>query len=141
MILLLLDTGLRLSELINLQMDDIDFLQSCILVKGKGNKERVIPFGSQVTRTLRRYIMHFRPEPDSPVTGEVFLTEDGLPLKPRVVQSMLLRLVHLSVALLDVFPFLRRSLSIKYAIPVWIIKKLAVVKDISFSLAKAFMAV
>ena len=41
MILLLFDTGIRLSELINLQMDDIDFLQSCILVKGKGNKVRI----------------------------------------------------------------------------------------------------
>ena len=92
MILLLLDSGIRLSELINLQMDNIDFLQSCILVKGKGNKERVVPFGSQVRRTIRRYIMHFRPEPDSPVIGEVFLSENGLPLKPRAIQSMLLRL-------------------------------------------------
>jgi len=73
-------------------MDDIDFLQSFILVRGKGNKERVVPFGSQVRRTLRRYIMHFRPEPDAPRIGEVFLTEDGLLLKPRAVQSMLLRL-------------------------------------------------
>ena len=92
MILLFLDTGMRLSELIGLQMDDIDFLQSFMLVKGKGNKERVVPFGSQARRTLRRYIMHFRPEPDSPRTNEVFLTEDGLPLTPRAVQSMLLRL-------------------------------------------------
>ena len=91
-ILLLLDTGIRLSELINLRINDIDFIQSCILVKGKGNKERIVPFGSQVRRTLRRYIMHFRPEPDSPVTEEVFLTEDGLPLKSRAIQSMLLRL-------------------------------------------------
>jgi len=91
-ILLLLDTGIRLSELINLRINDIDFIQSCILVKGKGNKERIVPFGSQVRRTLRRYVMHFRPEPESPVTEEVFLSEDGLPLKPRAVQSMLLRL-------------------------------------------------
>jgi len=92
MILLLLDTGIRLSELINLQMGDIDFLQSFIQVNGKGSKERVVPFGNQVRRTIRRYIMQFRPEPGSPRTGEVFLTDDGLPLKPRAVQSMLLRL-------------------------------------------------
>ena len=92
MILLLLDTGIRLSELIGLQMEDIDFLQSFILVKGKGNKERVVPFGRQVRRTLRRYIMHSRPETDSPRTNEVFLTDDGLPFQPRAVQSMLLRL-------------------------------------------------
>jgi site-specific recombinase XerD len=77
MILLLLDSGIRLSELIGLQMDNIDFLQSFILVNGKGNKERVVPFGSQVRRTLRRYIMHFRPESDSPRTNEVFLTGGG----------------------------------------------------------------
>ena len=92
MILLLLDSGIRLSELIGLQMDDIDFMQSFILVRGKGNKERVVPFGSQVRRILRRYIMHFRPEPDYPRTNEVFLTENGLPLRPRAVQSMLIRL-------------------------------------------------
>ena len=41
MILLLLDTGIRLSELIGLQINNIDFTQSFILVRGKGNKERV----------------------------------------------------------------------------------------------------
>jgi len=92
MILLLLDTGIRLSELINLQIDAIDFLQSYFLVKGKGDKERIVPFGSQVKRSLRRYLMHFRPEPDSPRIGQIFLTDNGLPLKPRAVQSMLSRL-------------------------------------------------
>jgi integrase/recombinase XerD len=91
-ILLLLDTGIRLSELIGLKIDDIDFQQSCLLVKGKGNKERVVPFGSQVRRTLRRYVMRFRSEPDSPRTEEVFLSEDGFSLRPRAVQSMLKRL-------------------------------------------------
>jgi len=73
-------------------MDNVDFLQSFILVRGKGNKERVVPFGNQVRRTLRSYVMHFRPEPDSRGLDEVFLTEDGLSLKSRVVQSMLERL-------------------------------------------------
>ena len=92
MILLLLDTGIRLSELINLQVDDLDFLQSCFLVRGKGDKERIAPFGSQVRRSLRRYIMHYRPEGDSPRVNEVFLTDGGLPLAPRSIQSMLRRL-------------------------------------------------
>jgi site-specific recombinase XerD len=88
MILLLLDTGILLSELISLQMDNMDFLQSCILVKGKGNKERVVPFSSQARRTIRRYIMYFRPESDYPRTSEVFLAEDAFPPKPRAVQSI-----------------------------------------------------
>ncbi|HEY96316.1 MAG TPA: tyrosine-type recombinase/integrase [Dehalococcoidia bacterium] len=92
MVLLLLDTGIRLSELIGLKTEDIDFLQSCILVKGKGNKERVVPIGNHVRKTLRRYVTHFRSEPDSPRTREVFLSEDGFSLRPRAVQSMLQRL-------------------------------------------------
>ncbi|MFC2063383.1 tyrosine-type recombinase/integrase [Chloroflexota bacterium] len=91
-VLLLLDTGIRLSELINLKVSDIDFIESCILVKGKGNKERVVPFGSQVRRTLRRYITYHRPDPDFPGIGETFLSNDGFPLKPRAIQSILTRL-------------------------------------------------
>ena len=47
MILLLFDNGTRLSELINLKVSDIDFIYSCILGIRKGNRERVVPFGSQ----------------------------------------------------------------------------------------------
>ena len=91
-ILLLFDTGIRLSELVNLDIQGIDFQQSCFTVNGKGNRERIVPFGSQIRRTLRRYVTSFRPEPDSPRVSQLFLTDQGLPLKPRAVQSMLTRL-------------------------------------------------
>jgi len=89
MILLALDNGIRLSELSELKLDDIDFLQSFILVKGKDTKEKVVPFSSQVRRTLRRYITHFRPEPDSSRTREIFLSDDGLSLRQKAVQPNL----------------------------------------------------
>jgi site-specific recombinase XerD len=92
MILLLLDTGIRLTELVNLQVEEVDFIQSCFLVRGKGDKERVVPFGSQVRRSVRRYLMHYRPEPDSPRMNQVFLTDDGRQLMPHSIQSMLMRL-------------------------------------------------
>jgi len=91
-VLLFLDTGIRLSELADLQIDGIDFLRSCLIVNGKGDKERIVPFGSQVRRYLRRYIIHIRPEPDCPHVSQLFLTDDGFPLKPRSVQSLILRL-------------------------------------------------
>lgn len=53
-IMLFLDTGLRLSELVDLTTDNVGFENSCLTIKGKGNKERVVPFGSQVRRLLRR---------------------------------------------------------------------------------------
>ena len=62
-ILLFLDTGIRLSELANLKIEDIDFKQSSLLVTGKGSKERIVPIGTQVRRHLWRYISTQRPEP------------------------------------------------------------------------------
>jgi integrase/recombinase XerD len=92
MIMLLYDTGIRLSELISLDFRKIDFNQSCLVVNGKGNRERTVPFGREARRTLWRYMTSFRPEPDSPQVIQMFLTNKGLPLKPRAVQSMLSRL-------------------------------------------------
>ena len=92
MIMLLYDTGIRLSELINLDFRKIDFSQSCLVVNGKGNRERTVPFGREVRRVLLRYMTGFRPDSDSPQIVQLFLTEKGLPLRPRAVQSMLSRL-------------------------------------------------
>lgn len=91
-ILVFIDTGIRLSELVNLRLEDIDFGQSCFLVKGKGNKERVVPFESQVRRALWRYLSAVRPDPDSSQVCQFFLSRQGFPLRPRAVQSMISRL-------------------------------------------------
>jgi site-specific recombinase XerD len=90
-ILVFIDTGIRLSELVNLRLEDIDFGQSCFLVNGKGNKERVVPFGSQVRRALWRYLGTVRPDPESSQVSRFFLSRQGFPLKPRAVQSMISR--------------------------------------------------
>ena len=62
-VLLMLDTGLRLSELINLDMKDLRLEESYLKVMGKGQKERIVPFGSSARKSLMKYIYHFRPEP------------------------------------------------------------------------------
>lgn len=91
-ILLLLDTGIRLSELTNLEIEDIDFGQSSMLISGKGNKERTVPFGIQVRRTLWRYARNYRACPVSPKEQHFFLSGNGLPLQPRSVQSIIKRI-------------------------------------------------
>lgn len=53
---LLLDTGCRASELISLQLEDVDWDNQCCRVLGKGNKYRTIYFGSKTTETLRNYV-------------------------------------------------------------------------------------
>ncbi len=90
-ILLLLDTGIRLSELTNLEIDDIDFGQSRMIINGKGNRERIVPFGIQVRRALWRYTRDYQPHPASPKKKHFFLSEAGFPLRPRSVQSIIMR--------------------------------------------------
>lgn len=52
----LYSTGIRVSELVNLNMDDVDFLSEVIHVRGKGKKERISPIGSSALRSIQCYI-------------------------------------------------------------------------------------
>jgi site-specific recombinase XerD len=54
--LTLLDTGLRVSELTSLRLDDVSWSEQLLLVLGKGNKERRVPFGAMVRDALGAYI-------------------------------------------------------------------------------------
>jgi len=54
--LTLLDTGMRVSELTNLRVEDIDWTENMFLVMGKGRKERTIPFSSRLKRILWKYL-------------------------------------------------------------------------------------
>jgi len=56
-ILTFVDTGLRLSELVNIQIKDIDFDRETIKVMGKGAKERVVRIGKNTQRAMLRYLL------------------------------------------------------------------------------------
>lgn len=56
MMLILLDCGLRLTELMEIKVGDVDFAQSQIKVFGKGRKERIVPFSGTVRRFLIKYM-------------------------------------------------------------------------------------
>ena len=52
----LYSTGMRVSELVSLNMDDVDFLSEVIHVRGKGKKERICPIGSSALQSIQNYI-------------------------------------------------------------------------------------
>lgn len=49
-------TGIRLSELINLKLSDVDLSKRLIKVRGKGAKERIVPFGKKAETAIRNYL-------------------------------------------------------------------------------------
>ncbi len=57
---LIYGSGLRVSELLDIQMEDIHLNQTYVLVKGKGNKERMVPISDMSTIALRNYIIKAR---------------------------------------------------------------------------------
>ncbi len=76
-------TGMRLIELIELKESSIDFHNSTIKVLGKRNKERLIPFGKNITAKIKSYL-HER-EKIQRIDNHVFLTKVGKKIYPKLV--------------------------------------------------------
>ena len=55
-IILFYETGMRVSELVGLNDEDVSFVNREIKVTGKGNKQRIIPFGDELSNTLHEYM-------------------------------------------------------------------------------------
>jgi site-specific recombinase XerD len=87
-ILILLDSGLRVSELASIKLEDVDTERGLIKVLGKGSKERVVRIGSTAQKALWKYLM-FRHKTTSQA---LWLTEEGTPLSKCTVQIMVKRL-------------------------------------------------
>ncbi|WP_392558695.1 site-specific tyrosine recombinase XerD [Orbus mooreae] len=60
MLELLYATGLRVSELVNLELNDISLVQGVIRIIGKGNKERLVPIGEEAIYWLEYYLKYSR---------------------------------------------------------------------------------
>ncbi len=58
---LLYATGIRISELVNLKINNIDFKEDLVRVMGKGSKERIIPITDEAKKHLEEYIYKYRP--------------------------------------------------------------------------------
>ena len=85
----LYSTGMRVSEVAALNMEDIDFLGEIIHIKGKGKKERIAPIGSNALQAIQNYIEYRnkRMQNDSNFDGKVlFANKHGKRLSVRSIR-------------------------------------------------------
>ena len=73
MIEMMYATGMRISELVNLKITDIDMKRSVVKVLGKGSKERLIPFGESASEAINYYLLDRKKSSSK----EIFLSNRG----------------------------------------------------------------
>ncbi|MDD5240989.1 MAG: tyrosine recombinase XerC [Sulfuricella sp.] len=78
-------SGLRLSELTNLPLIQIDLAAGIVRVTGKGGKTREVPVGSRAVEAIRNWLPH-RDKLVKPDQTALFVGKSGMPLTPRAVQ-------------------------------------------------------
>ena len=80
MLELLYATGLRVSELVRVRVDDVVMDAGYLRTLGKGSKERIVPFGDAARDAILQYIEHARPHHDKFNDPHLFLTVRGRPM-------------------------------------------------------------
>ena len=80
----LYSTGMRVSELVGLDVEDVDFISNIVKVMGKGKKERIIPIGNTALEAMKNYIDN-RPHESK----AVFLNKSGTRLSDRSVRNII----------------------------------------------------
>ena len=75
-------TGMRLSELLQLKVDDFDTYNNTLRIMGKRSKQRIVPLASAMANNLRIFITKFN------INGLIFTGKKGKPLYPKLVYNL-----------------------------------------------------
>jgi integrase/recombinase XerC len=82
-------SGIRVSELVGLDLGDIDFERGTVRVIGKGNRERIVPLGIPALRAIERWLEEGRSVPANVLSGAaLFLGARGKRIDQRVVRDI-----------------------------------------------------
>ena len=107
----LYSSGLRVSELVGLNMENIDFIGGVLKVLGKGRKERLVPIGDRALKSIKAYLEKRPVCPRRQTTAgrgdvkkAVFLNKFGLRLTDRSVRRTLEKYIHITSLREDVSP-------------------------------------
>jgi site-specific recombinase XerD len=86
---LVYSAGLRSQEAVDLDLADVDFEQEAVHVRGKGNKERVVPLGEEAAYRLRLYLDDSRPKLARGAEDALFLSARGHRLDTSTIRRLL----------------------------------------------------
>jgi len=102
---LLYATGMRVSELVGVNLDDVNFSERLVRVRGKGKKERIIPFGRKAEESLALYV-RVRPRINKGQIEEdaLFLNFRGERLTSRSVERIVDKYLHLTALRREISP-------------------------------------
>src|SRR5256714_3704329 len=91
MLEVLYSSGIRVSELVELEMADMDLTEGILRVRGKGRKDRLTPIGSQAIKAVQRYfeLRAIDSKSQGPQANRVFLNKHGETLSTRSVRRKL----------------------------------------------------
>lgn len=99
----LYSTGIRVSELVGLDLDHVDMIGNVIKVRGKGKKERLVPIGDKAIAAIRDYL-----DSRSSSAAPVFLNNRGGRLSDRSVRYLINRHIHSTSLKMNVSPHVLR---------------------------------
>lgn len=106
---LLYATGIRVSECVAVELEDIDFHYGIIRVMGKGRKERIIPFGQYAHEALIHYIEQVRPQlMKNSNHQKVFVNMRGGELTARGVRYILSEMIENASMHTKIYPHMLR---------------------------------
>ncbi len=108
---LLYATGMRVSECSNLQLEQLDFTNGIVLVHGKGDKDRYVPFGSYSINALKRYIDDGRKKLMAAGKQDhqfVFVNNRGKGLTSRGIEYILNQVIKKTSLTSDIHPHMIR---------------------------------
>jgi len=83
--------GVRLSEIVALDLKQLDLAERTLIVRGKGNKERMVLIGAPAQQALQRYLSQGRPKLSTQDSSALFLNRAGGRLSGRWVQQIVRR--------------------------------------------------
>jgi len=106
---LLYSSGLRVSELCDARLENIDLDSGFIRVTGKGNKTRLVPVGKPAAKSIRAYLQKERPELVTKKTGaEIFLSVRGKKLTTPRIRQLIKQYAARAGLEMNVYPHLMR---------------------------------